>query len=95
MLTHEDSQLHTEEESTEQKNQVIPPPAQSTPGSDMENTLKESTVNAETPCMDVVPPGDDPNAHGPLEEDVLPIEESQKPPGVCMCVCICNRKYKN
>ena len=89
MVAYEDSQLHTEEESIEQKsqkNQVVPPLAQFTPGSDMENPLKESTANTGTPGMDVVSPGDGPNASGPLEEDVLPIEKSQKSPGVFVCV---------
>ena len=86
MLSYENSQLHTEKESIEQKNQVVPPPAQSTHGSDMENPLKESTVNTGTPSMDVIPPCDGPNASGPLEEDMLPTEESQKKlPGVCLC----------
>ena len=87
MVSYEDSQPHTEEESAEQKsqkNEVVPPPAQSTPGCDMKNALKESTVNTGTPGIDVIPSGDDPNASGPLEEDVLPIEESQKPPGMCV-----------
>ena len=51
----------------------------------MENTLKESTVNTGTPGIDVFPPSEGPNTPGPLEEDLLPIEESQKPPGMCLC----------